>query len=398
MSNRTSPLQPASYYAKELRQLLPPSVFERNPWRLAWMPVHLSIIAASAMTLLKVDIHVGFRVLLALVIGHSYGCLMYLAHEILHGSVVKNRTLQNWLSGICMLPYCIGPAHWIAWHNRAHHGHTTQAGRDPDSFGNVRMIMSNRIARFMIKAAPGSRYFRSYFFLGYWFSFHALVTLFIHSKLYSYWSPQQRRRELLLFTAMAGFWVTVLSLVGWYHFAFLYVIPMVVANAVQMAYISTNHLFCDETEETNDPLVNSLTVSVPTWLSWLHLQFGYHVEHHVFPYVNPKHAPAVQAAIKSRFADRYHELPLHEALSVVYRTPPVHLSDQELVDLRNGEIYTTLGEHGELPQPKGHVPLPVRPRRRIDRKRSTTTKAPFFGSESAEQSSSLQQPPRASID
>ncbi len=333
------------------------------------MVVHFSIIAAAATTLLATDIHWGFRLLLAVVIGHSYGCLMYLAHDILHGSVIKNQSLQSLLSGVCMLPYCLGPAHWKAWHNRSHHCHTSKAGRDPDSFGNVPMIMTNSVARFMIKIAPGSRYAFSFLFLGYWFSFHTIVTLFIHSKLYKYWKPQQRRRVIALFAAMVGFWAAVLALVGPFHFAFIYVLPVIVANVVQMSYISTNHLFCTETEATNDPIVNSLTVTSPRWVSWMHLQFGYHVEHHIFPFMSPKHAPQVQTAIKERFGDRYHEMPLTQALRILYQTPPVHLSPRELVDLRSGAVYSTLGEHGELPQRVDQVSVPVRPRRRTDRKK-----------------------------
>ena len=358
-------LRPGTYYAKELKQVLPPEVFERNPWQLMWLIPHLAIIAASISALLLTNIHWGYRLLLAAAIGHSYGCLMYLAHEILHGTVVKNSTLQNWLSGICMLPYCISPEHWKAWHNRSHHCHTSKTGRDPDSFGDVYMNRKAPFAKFTTKLAPGSGYLRSWFFMGFWFSFHALVTLFVHSKVFEYWKPAQRRKQLALFSAMVAFWAGVGYAVGPYNFAFVYLLPMVVANCVQMFYISTNHLFCDETQEENDPLINSLTVSTPRWVSWLHLNFGYHVEHHVMPYANSKHAPKIQAALKEHFGTRYHEMPLQQALRVLYETPPVHLSRQELVNMRTGVVYSTLGPNGELPRVVDQVAVPVRPRKRM---------------------------------
>lgn len=339
------------------------------------MPVHLIVIGAAAAFLLTTNAHWGFRLLSAILIGHSYGCLMYLAHEILHGSVVKNSRLQSWLSGLCMLPYCIGPEHWRAWHNRLHHCHTSKSGQDPDSFGNIAMQRQTSFARFVAKLAPGSGYRRSWLFMGYWFSSHALVTLFVHSKLYNYWPPQQRRRQIALFVAMAGFWGAVLTLVGPYHFAFLYVLPMVVANCVQMSYIATNHLFCDETEAQNDPLANSLTVSTPRWINWLHLDFGYHVEHHIFPYVNSKHAPRIQAALKERFGTHYHEMPITRAWRVLYQTPPVHLSRKELVDLRDGTVYSTLGTQGELPKVIDQVSVPVRPRKRTVEEKKAQAKS-----------------------
>jgi len=356
-------LQACAKYAKELRDDLPAESFQRNPARLWWLPAHLALVGGAACTLLTTDIHWGLRLLLSVVIGHSYGCLMYLAHEILHGSVVKSSQLQNWISGVCMLPYCIGPAHWKAWHNRAHHGHTTQSGVDPDSFGNVTMFMCNRVARFMLKFAPGSGYLRSWLFLGFWFSFHAVTTLLIHSQQYNYWSVARRRRQIALFLGMVAFWASVATAVGAYQFLFLYVVPMIIANVLQMSYIATNHLICDETQDVNDPLANSLSVSVPRWVSWLHLNFGYHVEHHIFPYMNPRHAPRVRSAIESRYGGRYHTLPILKALRLLYATPPVHLSQKELVDLDTGAVFSTLGDDGDLPHQIGQVGVPVRPRR-----------------------------------
>jgi hypothetical protein len=139
---------------------------------------------------------------------------------------------------------------------------------------------------------------------------------------------------------------------------------MMIANVVQMAYIATNHLFCDETGDVNDPLLNSLSVSVPRWLGWLHLNFGYHVEHHIFPYMNSRHAPRVRSAIEARYGKRYHTLPILTAISVLYRTPPVHLSQKELVNLESGDVYSTLGQEGDLPHQIEQVAVPVRPRRR----------------------------------
>ena len=46
--------------------------------------------------------------------------------------------------------------------------------------------------------------------------------------------------------------------------------------------------------EVNDPLANTLSVTAPRWLERLHLQFGYHVEHHLFPMVSGRHAPAIR--------------------------------------------------------------------------------------------------------
>lgn len=360
---RQGDLRPLTDYAKELRRDLPPEVFARNPARLWWLPVHLALIFAAVTALLTADLPLTARLGLSLVIGHSYGVLGFLGHEILHGSVVKGNALQNWIGGVCLIPYCLGPVHWRTWHNKFHHCHTT-SGPDPDSFGNVRTYRAHPALREIAKFAPGSGYLRSYLFLSFWLSAQALWVLFAHSRQFDYWSPDRRRRQLWLFAALAGFWVCVLALVGFSRFLYLYILPMCIANTLQMAYISTNHMLCDETEETNDPLANSLSVNVPWWMNWLHLNFSYHIEHHIFPAMSPRHAPRVQSSLRARFGAQYRVLPLWRALLTVYQTPRIHLSRQELVDMRTGETYSTLGEQGELPHKTGRVPIPVRPRRR----------------------------------
>ncbi|MBS0265451.1 MAG: acyl-CoA desaturase [Planctomycetes bacterium] len=356
-------LQACVHYAKEIRPDLPAEVFARNPLRLLWLPVHLAVIGCSIAAIVGTGIPIYAKLALSVVIGHSYGVLMYLAHEILHGSVIKNSFWQNWISGLCMLPYCIGPAHWKAWHNRAHHGHTTQSGVDPDSFGNVTMFMCNRVARFMLKFAPGSGKLRSGLFLGFWFSFHAVVTLLIHSQRYNYWTPERRRRQIALFALEVGFWGCVAYNLGLANFAMIYLVPMVFANVLQMSYIATNHLLCDETADVNDPLANSLSVTVPTWMDWLHLNFSYHIEHHIYPYVNSYHAPKIRDALVHRYGNRYRHLPILQALRLLYKTPSAHLSQSELVDIETGAVFSTLGPEGELPHSLGSVPVPVRPRR-----------------------------------
>ena len=207
------------FYGRQLRRDLPPELFEATPGRLWWLPTHLLIITSAAAGIVVGDFGIGLRLLLAAIIGHSYGCLAFLAHEILHGTVVRSRRLQDATAAVCMLPYLVSPGHWRAWHNRFHHGRTNRAGADPDGFGDIVMVRRHRVARFIARFAPGTRYLRSFFFPFFWFSAQSLLTLFLHSKHYGYWSPKLRRKQLGQFWAMAAFWVAVWAAVGSYHFS-----------------------------------------------------------------------------------------------------------------------------------------------------------------------------------
>jgi len=137
------------------------------------------------------------------------------------------------------------------------------------------------------------------------------------------------------------FWVGVLALVGPWSFLFIYVVPLLVANAIIMSYIATNH-FLNPLTEVNDPLANTLSVTAPRWLEWLHLQFGYHVEHHLFPMVSGRHAPAVRDALVRLYGDRYLSMPHARALRLLYTRPKLHDTHDTLIDPRTMRTFETL--------------------------------------------------------
>ena len=93
-------------------------------------------------------------------------------------------------------------------------------------------------------------------------------------------------------------------------------VPLVVANSLIMSYIATNH-FLNPLTEINDPLANTLSVTSPRWLEKLHLQFGYHVEHHLFPTLSGRHAPVVRDVLIRLYGDRYLTMPHVRALRLL---------------------------------------------------------------------------------
>jgi fatty acid desaturase len=324
--------QSVQCYAREVRAELPPEVFEKVPARLLWLPVHLTVIAAAAAVVLR-GAPWWAALLCAVVAGHSWGCLGFLAHETLHHAVTPRRWLETLVGGIGFAPYCLSPALWTVWHNQAHHGHTGKPVADPDGYGTLGFWKKSGVVRALETIAPGSGHARSAAFLFVWFSIHSLLVLVFHSQRNDYYARTSRRVVYAQTAAMAAFWVTVLALVGPRAFVFLYVVPTLVANAVTMSYIATNH-FLNPLTEVNDPLANSLSVTSPRWLSWLHLQFGHHVEHHVFPTMSGRHAPAVRDALVRLYGDRYLSLPHARALQLLYARPKIHDTHDTLVDPR----------------------------------------------------------------
>ena len=338
-------------YAREVRRHLPAAVFQRTPARLLWLPLHLGIIAAAAIVVVRATPAWPLAVLCAVAAGHSWGCLGFLAHEAQHHALVKSRMVER-LVGYCGFGiYCLSPTLWTAWHNQAHHGNTGKPVADPDGFGTLRFWQKSAVVQALEKVSPGSRYKRSAAFLFIWFSLHSALVLLFHSRRNHYYARVSRRAVYAESAAMLAFWIAVFAIVGPWSFLFIYVLPLLVANAVIMSYIATNH-FLNPLTEVNDPLANSLSVTGPRWLENLHLQFGYHVEHHLFPMMSGRHAPIVRQVLVALYGESYLTMPHGRALRLLYTRPKVHGTHDTLIDPRTMTTFNTLAP-GDLSMAAG---------------------------------------------
>jgi fatty acid desaturase len=333
--------QSVQRYAREVRALIPPAVLERAPGRLVWLPIHLAIIVGLAAFVVRAEPPWYVAALCAVVAGHSWGCLGFLAHEAMHHALVGGRQLERVVGWVGFLPYCLSPTLWSAWHNQAHHANTGKPVADPDGYGTLGFWQKSAVVRALETIAPGSGRLRSALFLFVWFSVHSLLVLVFHSRRNGYYERVSRRAVYAESASMLLFWIGVLALVGPYAFVFVYLLPLLTANALVMSYIATNH-FLNPLTEVNDPLANTLSVTAPRWLEWLHLDFGYHVEHHLFPTMSGRHARTVRAAIVRLYGDRYLTMPHARALRLLYGRPKLHATHDTVVNPRTGATYNTI--------------------------------------------------------
>ncbi len=89
--------QRVQHYAREVRPHLPKAVFQKAPGRLLWLPLHLAIILGAASFVILASPPGYLALFAAVVAGHSWGCLGFLAHEAMHHALLKNRTLEKWV-------------------------------------------------------------------------------------------------------------------------------------------------------------------------------------------------------------------------------------------------------------------------------------------------------------
>ena len=334
-------LMTVAAYARQVRPLLPQAAFTPARSRALWVPAHYGIIALLAWALASGRVPWPAWPLVSIVIGCCMAGVTFVAHEALHGGVVRGRTPIRLIGWLGFLPFCISPQLWMAWHNRIHHNHCGQPGVDPDVYPTLAEYRTQRRARIMADHfGPGRRRLGGISSLLLGLTGQSLQVL-IRARKAGILPRHLHRRAIAESLAAAAVWAAVAWLVGAGAFVFVYLIPLVIANTVVMAFILTNHNL-SPLSPVNDPLVNSLSVRLPRILEWLTLDFGFHVEHHLFPAMSARWGRAVRRVLRARFFERYQSLPLATALRRLHHTARVYRDDVTLIDPHTGQTWPTL--------------------------------------------------------
>jgi fatty acid desaturase len=279
--------------------------------------------------------------LLGLVLGVCFGGLGFFAHELFHGSIVRNRRVQDILGFFCFMPFFISPTFWRHWHNRLHHGKTQSLISDPDAFPTLRIYRNSTFMKFMFPFTPGSGHKRSYLYFFFWFSFHVFVAQTYLRFRNSIFVDMNQRRVSLEFGAQIVIWSTFLYFMGPQNLLWTFLVPLFAQNYFVMSYISTNHNLSPLTK-LNDPLKNSLTVTNHRWLEWFHLNFGYHVEHHIYPSMSGIEVKKVHLLLKREFPDDFKYMKKSTAMRKLYQTARIYKNSKTLINPDTGKTFETL--------------------------------------------------------
>ena len=340
-------LRPASQYIKELRPFLGPDVFKPARSRLIWLPVHMAIIATLTIAIARGWLPWPLIPVASLLLGISFAGMTFVGHEAGHGGVVRGRRLKYVATWLGFLPFVHSPRLWMVWHNREHHGHTNQGPADPDMYPSLSVYQGSSLVRTVTdKFSLGGG--RLSGVLSLLFGFTGQSTKILTGAHRRGWLSKGAHRAAIAETLLGvAIWATVAFFVG-PLFVFTFVLPLIVANWMVMAYILTNHGLSPATD-VNDPLVNSLSVTVSPLYNWLTLGFGFHTEHHLYPAMSTRHAPKVRDQLVRLWPERYQSMPLTTALLRLHRTARVYRDAVTLTDPRTGAVWSTLlpGEPAE---------------------------------------------------
>lgn len=329
-----------AFYRRALSPHLDPMIMEPNPWQLVpfFACILVSVTGVWVFSLETVSWPVKF--IAALAMGLANGSLGFLTHEILHGSVIRNQRLQGFLSFFGTLPFFISPTFWKFWHNRLHHGKTQQLIQDPDAYPNMRIYKASKFMQFMYPFTPGSGKLRSYSYFFLWFSFHIFVAQIYLRHRNSLFEAMDHKKVSREFGGQILIFLGILIFVGPWAWPYL-ILALFIQNYTIMSYIATNHNLSPLTS-LNDPLVNSLSVSNWPILEFLNFNFGYHVEHHIFPTVSGKHLKKIHVELQRQFPDTYKIMPKWTAMKALYKTARVYKNSTTLINPLNQKTYPTL--------------------------------------------------------
>jgi fatty acid desaturase len=334
-------LRSVGSYARELRPALSADAFAPSRSRLFWLPVHWAVIAGSVLAIASGRLAWPLELLFAVAIGASFAGLTFVAHETLHGGIVRGKRLRHVVGWLSFLPFVLSPRLWVAWHNRVHHGNTAIPGADPDAYPTLAEYEKSLHLRVADHFSLGRRHFGGALTLLVGFSVQSMQMLFAARRM----QMTDRDRHLAVIETLVGvgLWTALAVVLGPLHFMFAFVLPLVVANVVVMAFIITNHSL-SPLNQLNDPLANSLSVTAPRWVEWVTLRFGFHVEHHIFPAMSSRKAVEVRDLIRARWPDRYQSMSIGRALLTIARTGRVYKDERTLFDPRTGHEWPALAQ------------------------------------------------------
>ncbi len=320
-------------YVQALRPLLPPEAFAPAPRKLWLVAIHLAVVGGgyAAIRFTPSPILYPFC---TLVIGHSLGCIAFLAHELSHNTIVRHRHLKRGLELLLWGLNIFPPTLWNRIHNQTHHLNPNTV-RDTDR-AFLQTENSRSVRWFMRVFVPNRKTIR--WLPTVFFQFVTYIARYTASAFYpadtkpaiatakpAFVAGDKLRISCELFVILL-MQVGVFFAVGgrWLPYLFAGPLSYLIASAVVMAYIWTNHLL-NPLYEDNDPLLATTSVSVPPFFNLLHSNFSFHTEHHVFPSLNSNYYPLVCKLLKVNFSDRYHHLPFGEAWRRLWR-------QQEFID------------------------------------------------------------------
>ena len=210
------------------------------------------------------------------------------------------RAMEDLIGWVGFAPFLVTPGNWRAWHVQAHHSAANILARDPDVLPRQTDWHTQTFAKLFHAMSPGSGHWLSFISFGLFFTAQGQAFLWHHCRQPAFQHVHlHRARERVLTVLLAVGWGALGWVLGPRAALYALVLPLLIGNVSLMIYIATNHWMQPASEETDNPFVNTASVETHPVLNWLHFNFSYHQEHHIFPAQSPKYAPLLRKHLRA---------------------------------------------------------------------------------------------------
>lgn len=324
---------PFSEIKNRVRARLPKSAFEPQPLRLLWVPFWIFVALLAVSVILFTPAHWSIKLLMALIMGNAWAILSFLAHEATHGCMGFSDKVRRIVGNIAGFPLIMPAELWYSAHIRRHHAYTNRDLKDVDTLGLISRYEGFSGAQKIIDKFPGAGRWRSLLYYAYGFTYQNLQT----ARKTKGEKGKKIRQQM---TLMATLWVLACFLSG-PDLIYTVIVPFVVANAIAMGYISTQH-WIRPLSNDNNAVLTTLGLTQPKWIEMIYCNNAYHLEHHLFPAMPFNKLPLVRQAFNEEFPGQLAVLPFWQAIYWVFKTPRTYADNNHLVDPRHPEQWFDL--------------------------------------------------------
>ncbi len=319
--NKNLSLKPHGEYVKEVKGLLPADAFAPAPGKLFFLTVYFLLLLITYFLYRYINNIIGY-LFLTFVATHCLSCIAFLAHELSHHSIIKNKRIQYPLEVIAWAINLIPATMWDKVHNHTHHGHTNTP-EDPDRLYFVaEKSKSTSIYTNLFYAHKKGVKWNPVVLLHFIpYIFRNIISVFYAKNkkpsivpFKPKYTSRQKRMIAAELVVIVLFQAGIYYLVGKNVLAYLFAGPLsyMFTSAILNVYIYTNH-FLNTVNDEHDPVLGTTSVHVPAFLNKLHFNFAYHTEHHLFPSMNSKYFPELSRILREKYPDRYNYLEIKNA-------------------------------------------------------------------------------------
>ncbi len=359
-SNKELKLISKNEYRSVLRKYISSKDFNPDKKELFYYFVPMLVFLSGIYSLVHLQLlFLPVKIFISIVMGISLASLTFFMHDLMHGAIIKSKKITYFTGLSIGLLNFFAPLLW----QRVHNFHHARAGNvdDPDRIYIWDEKPKNAFERFIYKLRISRDSYNAFLSLigmsfGFFWYFSTMVYALLQRRTNFKKTSQYQRinklfkakdvlivfGELLLIFSFQGFLFTVVAKSNLLSYFLISLFPVLISHFINMLYIHTNHFLSPLTMETDDPLLNSLSLKNSWFVDKIFLNFSHHVEHHLFPAMSSSHYPKVRKLLLDLYPSRFQLIPMFDAVKLLCTTPRIYNNNTSLVNYDGSNQFNCL--------------------------------------------------------